>query len=967
MRMDNKIIKNHLAITLSISMAYMMGLINCNIVLAQTMVNKGSAQGTGVSKGALVNWSFNPFEQKVFIENKGQFNLDNSEKRMKEIGKIKYANENAEVKLYFTTQGLIYRYAEIQHLNEEGIKESLPNGSPGKYKTENHKMYNLIFQYVFMEWEGANPEAELIAADELTEYYTYPDINSKSGIIKASAYKKIIYKNLYPKIDLEYIFPEGKEGIKYTFILHPGADASLIRMNYSNVNKIALDKEGHLQINTSFGNIVDHAPVTLYKDDNLSIPSSFILDGNIIAFNIGKYDNNLSVIIDPWIVYPTFNVQNKKAFDIASDDSGNVYVYGGGASGANSMPWQLKKFNNLGISQWTFTNDHSPGLFPLYWYGDLAVDGLGNSYISEGCCYGGIKKLNTAGDIQWNVNYSGGILDELWLLSLNCDFSNLYLGTGGALNVPRRSIIQVNPNTGGLTNINTAAFDSITELRAITSAPNGNIYFLTCTQQGFTIGANKIVGITPTFSTVFSVPSGYDLPYGSPAYKGGAGGQNSIAANNEFLCTSNGAILMKRNAVTGALIADITIPGGLEGENSGVLIDECGNIYVGSSNGVYKYDSLLTLITSVATPGEVYCLHAGSGGEVLASGNGFIASLDLSYCTIEDLHLTTSVPQCFLNNDTAIVHVSGGTPPYTYLWSNGQTTQTATGLKEGNYTVTVTDAGKGCEQKSATETVTINTLPEISFTADLENGCVPHCVLLTNKTPDTGIVSWNFGDGMSGTVSEITHCYLDTGTYTVAITITGINGCIDSLVIPNIINVFPNPAASFVMTPSGSTFVNNPVLFNDESTGADHWHWNFGDMLNSISTLKDPIFAYTDIGTYAVTLTVSNNEGCIDKVSYSIVIEPEFTIYIPNAFTPDNDGLNDFFAPKGIGFKDFEMEVSNRWGENIYYTSDLDKPWDGSAKGETEISKQDIYVYKIRIIDFRNKIYYYVGNVELIK
>ena len=94
--------------------------------------------------------------------------------------------------------------------------------------------------------------------------------------------------------------------------------------------------------------------------------------------------------------------------------------------------------------------------------------------------------------------------------------------------------------------------------------------------------------------------------------------------------------------------------------------------------------------------------------------------------------------------------------------------------------------------------------------------------------------------------------------------------------------------------------------------------------------------------------------------------EPEFTIYIPGAFTPDGDGLNDFFAPQGVEFTDFEMEIFNHWGEAIFYTSNLDKPWDGKSKNGSEI-QEGVYVYKIWVKDFKKDIHYYVGNVTLIK
>ena len=75
----------------------------------------------------------------------------------------------------------------------------------------------------------------------------------------------------------------------------------------------------------------------------------------------------------------------------------------------------------------------------------------------------------------------------------------------------------------------------------------------------------------------------------------------------------------------------------------------------------------------------------------------------------------------------------------------------------------------------------------------------------------------------------------------------------------------------------------------------------------------------------------------------------------------------DYFAPKGIDIMNFEMHIYNRWGEKIYHTTDIDKPWDGSVKGEAEIRKQDVYVYKIWVKDMNEETHVYVGNVTLLK
>ena len=397
----------------------------------------------------------------------------------------------------------------------------------------------------------------------------------------------------------------------------------------------------------------------------------------------------------------------------------------------------------------------------------------------------------------------------------------------------------------------------------------------------------------------------------------------------------------------------------------------------GGSNGA------ITINVSGGTGGYTYYWSNGDTVKDIANlsaGNYKLIVMDANGCK-DSVEATVTEPElaivtisgestlCEGESTTLTASVSNGVAPYSFTWNPGTLNNSSVLVSPAattTYTVSVTD-GNNCIAKPDSFTVTVHSLPAVSFVTDPDSGCAPLCVLFSNITPNTQTESWNFGDGQTGSGFEITHCYNDPGTYSVELALTDSNGCINAFSVPDLIHVFSNPVASFSMTPPHSATVFNTVLFNDQSTGADQWLWNFGDFLNTTSTLQDPAFTYKEPGEYTVKLTVSNNEGCADTVSHTIIIEPEFVLYIPNAFTPDNDGINDFFAPQGIEFYDFEMEIYNRWGEKIYYTTDTDKPWDGRAKGEIEISKQDVYVYKIWVKDFKKQVHYYVGNVTLLK
>ena len=344
------------------------------------------------------------------------------------------------------------------------------------------------------------------------------------------------------------------------------------------------------------------------------------------------------------------------------------------------------------------------------------------------------------------------------------------------------------------------------------------------------------------------------------------------------------------------------------------------------------------------------------------------SSFDIIITEAISLSVSPNITICERESTVLNVTATGGTGSYTYNWSaagENKTSVTVSPSATASYTIEVTDTNN-CTALD-TITVTVHALPIVSFIADTDSGCAPLCVLFSNKTPKAASTSWSFGDGHFSTKSRISHCYRQSGYYSIALAVTDSNGCSNSLYTPDLIKVFPKPIAAFTMAPPNTAQVHTSVLFNDHSSGAYHCNWNFGDALLTSSQLKNPTFTYTKAGSYKVNLLVSNEEGCTDSISHIMIIESDFTIYIPNAFSPDEDGLNDFFAPKGINFEAFEMEIYNRWGERIYHTTEIDKPWDGRAKGVAEISKQDVYVYKIWVKDFKGEIHYYVGNVTLIK
>ena len=100
-----------------------------------------------------------------------------------------------------------------------------------------------------------------------------------------------------------------------------------------------------------------------------------------------------------------------------------------------------------------------------------------------------------------------------------------------------------------------------------------------------------------------------------------------------------------------------------------------------------------------------------------------------------------------------------------------------------------------------------------------------------------------------------------------------------------------------------------------------NYTWDFGDGSTLNDTISRFLHTYNDTGHYKVNLAVSNEFGCVDTIAYTIIIDPIFIIYIPNAFTPNGDNINDTFGPSVYGISEFEMKIYNRWGQIIYHTT----------------------------------------------
>ncbi|MFH1319204.1 MAG: PKD domain-containing protein [Bacteroidota bacterium] len=342
--------------------------------------------------------------------------------------------------------------------------------------------------------------------------------------------------------------------------------------------------------------------------------------------------------------------------------------------------------------------------------------------------------------------------------------------------------------------------------------------------------------------------------------------------------------------------------------------------------------------------------------------------------TIDSIHITFSAPDsiCFGDSATIDAIVTGGdSSNYTYSWYNGAATSSIIVSPDSSttYILTVND---GCVPPAIDSfTVYISSYPTIGIYTSLAAACIGDTIIFSDTIADIPGSSylWDLGDGTKYTAISPDHQFDSIGIYNVSVTVTSPNGCVR---ISDCTVIISSPNADFITEPSVTTLLFSTIGFTDLSTcdtvigdTLSEWDWDFGDDYSS--TIQNPKHTYNDIGTYTVQLTIINEYGCPDSIWKTVIIDPEFRVWFQNAFTPNGDGKNDVFMIKGIGIKEFEMFVFNRWGQQVFKTTDTSIPWDGTIGGGTQIAHQDIYVYLIYITDVFGEEHEYEGTVLLIK
>ncbi len=322
--------------------------------------------------------------------------------------------------------------------------------------------------------------------------------------------------------------------------------------------------------------------------------------------------------------------------------------------------------------------------------------------------------------------------------------------------------------------------------------------------------------------------------------------------------------------------------------------------------------------------------------------------------------------------------ISGGTAPFQYSWITPEgniISQPSIDIPVAfsqQYCAFVTDA---CGATDSACTM-VNVFDQIaaSFVVDEPFGCDPHYVSLSSDyTTFQNITSmkWYYDDGTTGSaIASTNHLYSIPGWYYPWLEITDHYGCKHRDTLENPVVVWPTPHAQFTVDEDLAILPNTSFRFTNTTITGEDYLWTFDQFGETNANDTTWTFPAETEGNYLIGLVAYNQFGCRDSVYRYVRVDEEIDLYIPNAFTPDNDGINDVWQLKGKGFQRnaFKVEIFNRWGEILYQSDDPDFGWTGNYANGDQYIPDGIYFYRVTIRDTRNDVNHrYEGHITLVR
>lgn len=282
----------------------------------------------------------------------------------------------------------------------------------------------------------------------------------------------------------------------------------------------------------------------------------------------------------------------------------------------------------------------------------------------------------------------------------------------------------------------------------------------------------------------------------------------------------------------------------------------------------------------------------------------------------------------------------------------------------GPQPVTLTITDNGCVSEPFVGTINVFHMPDAQFTADVLDGCEPLRVTFEDQSfngNSTLYYTWNLGNGVSSTQRDPGMTY-EHGLYNIRLDVVTAQGCADFLVKNAMIESYYKPNALFSMNEQQLDIIDPTVIVTNLCDSAASSEFTFHPFNNQVVAMQTS-YTYPDTGRYSISQIVTTQHGCKDTISGTLEVNPHYTLYIPGAFTPNNDDLNEVWVPQGESIAEFSMTIYNRWDMEIFYSGSLNLGWDGTFNG-TQV-QQGVYIYHMEVIDILGVPHIYRGTFTL--
>ena len=379
-------------------------------------------------------------------------------------------------------------------------------------------------------------------------------------------------------------------------------------------------------------------------------------------------------------------------------------------------------------------------------------------------------------------------------------------------------------------------------------------------------------------------------------------------------------------------------------------------------------------------------LNTSVGNTVVASPQSTIdytiSGTDANNCTnTANLHvdvgvlpmITVNPPLPTICEGSSITLSASGAAHFSWAPSSGLSATTgstvnASPITTTTYNIVGTDVNNCAD--SIQLTVNVNPLPTAAIAPNSGGTiCSEDSALIIVQL--SGNPPWDILYTINGTAQSNINTssnplliYANTdGNYDIS-SVTDANDCSNIGSGSTTVQLLYTPYANFDFYPQPTTILEPTITFANNSMLAYSWMWEFGDGFSN-STDFSPVHEYFDVGTYQVSLVVFNGV-CSDTATAQIIIDPVFTLYIPDVFSPNSDRLNDEFMPMGKGVATYEIFIFNKWGEVVFTSNNFNQYWDGSTN-DGKIAPNGQYSYVINVVDDTQVAHTFKGNLLLQK